>query len=164
MERIWAPWRMEYIEENDSEECIFCEKPKIKNDKKSYILFRGELSFVIMNIYPYTYGHIMVSPYRHISSFSKLKKDELLELVLTVQESIEILREVFKAEGFNVGINEGRIAGAGIDRHMHVHIVPRWKGDTNFMPTLADVRVFPEHLDKTYQKLYPEFQKIKLSL
>ena len=162
MKRIWAPWRMAYIEESKSNGCIFCEKPKEKNEKKSYILSRGELCFVMLNIFPYTHGHIMVSPYRHVRSISKLTKEELFELSLVVQRSVEVLKRAFEPEGFNIGINEGRIAGAGFDEHVHVHIVPRWGGDTNFMPVLAEVRVFPEHLDRTYEKLHPVFQKIKL--
>lgn len=162
MKRIWAPWRMEYIEDSESKECIFCEKPEMRDNRKSYILYKGELSFVILNIFPYAYSHIMIAPYRHVSSFSKLKKDELLELVLIVQKSIEMMKKSLNPEGFNIGINEGKIAGAGIDEHMHVHIVPRWAGDTNFMPMLGEIKVFPEHLNTTYKKLLPFFQKIKL--
>jgi ATP adenylyltransferase len=164
MKRIWAPWRMKYIEENESAGCIFCEKPKVKKDKKSYILYRGKLCFVMMNIFPYTHCHIMVAPYRHLHSYSKLNREELLEVGSVVQESIRVLDETLHAEGLNIGVNEGRVAGAGIDQHMHIHIVPRWKGDTNFMPLLAEVRVFPEHLDETFDKIYPVFQKIRLSL
>lgn len=162
MKRIWAPWRMEYIEDSESEECIFCEKPKMKSDRKNYILYKGCLSFVILNIFPYAYSHIMIAPYRHISSFTKLKKEEIFEVALIVQKSIEILRKTFKPDGFNIGVNEGKIAGAGVEEHMHVHVVPRWAGDTNFMPTLAETKVFPEHLHTTYRKLFPLFKKIKL--
>jgi len=162
VKRIWAPWRMEYIEDSESKECIFCEKPKMKSDRKNYILYKGCLSFVILNIFPYAYGHIMIAPYRHLSSFTKLKKEEIFEVALIVQKSIEILRKTFKPDGFNIGVNEGKIAGAGVEEHMHVHVVPRWAGDTNFMPTLAEIKVFPEHLLTTYRKLFPLFKKIKL--
>ncbi len=153
---------MEYIVKDKSEECVFCVLPKAKEDKKDKILFRGAECFVVMNIFPYNNGHIMVSPYRHLSCLTLLNEKELLEMTRLTQKSLESLREVYKPDGFNVGFNIGKAAGAGYDEHLHNHIVPRWVGDTNFMPMLADTKVHPEHLEATYESLCPIFQKISL--
>lgn len=157
MEHIWAPWRIEYIRMVKSEGCILCDKPGQDNDVQNYILYRGEKNFIILNMFPYNPGHLMIVPYRHINTLEELTKEELHEHFEIVSLSIKILRKVFKPHGFNVGINLGRVAGAGIDDHVHTHIVPRWNGDTNFMPVLSDVRVIPEALAETYQELRGEF-------
>lgn len=162
MERIWAPWRMEYIIQKDSTECIFCTLPKSDDDEKNFILFRGENSFVVMNIFPYNNGHLMVSPYRHLACITALDKKETLELAELTKKCIEILRKLITPDGFNTGFNLGKSAGAGYDEHVHNHIVPRWIGDTNFMPVLADTKVHPEHLLKTYEKLSPYFKELRL--
>lgn len=157
MKNIWAPWRMTYILGEKTANCIFCEKPTQNNDKENYILFKGEHSFVMMNAYPYNNGHLLVSPYRHVDNLGKLSIEEVTELTVTVRGSIDILQKAMIPEGFNVGMNLGKVAGAGIEDHLHVHIVPRWGGDTNFMPVISETRVMPEHLESTYEKLLPFF-------
>ena len=157
MKRIWAPWRIKYIEMEKPQGCIFCDKPKEDNDAANYIIYRGDKNFVILNAYPYNPGHLLVVPYRHIASMEELNDEELKEHFKIVQQSPGILRQVFKPEGLNIGINQGRVAGAGIEDHFHTHIVPRWNGDTHFMPVLADVKVLPEALADTYNKLKGKF-------
>ncbi|NIQ03535.1 MAG: HIT domain-containing protein [Nitrospinaceae bacterium] len=159
--QIWAPWRMEYIKLDKSGECIFCTLPPARKDEKNFILYKGPECFVIMNIYPYNTGHVMVSPYRHVDCLTKLHENELLEVNHLTRTCVAILREVINPDGFNIGLNLGKAAGAGYDEHLHVHIVPRWTGDTNFMPVLADIKVHPEHLRSTYEKIRPAFQKIE---
>jgi len=158
MEQIWAPWRIEYIQMEKPEGCILCDKPKQNNDALNYILFRGEKNFVMLNAYPYNPGHLMIAPYRHTASLEELTDEELKEHFEIARHSITILRQVFNPGGFNLGINLGGVAGAGIDDHFHTHIVPRWQGDTNFMPVIADVKVLPEALSETYQKLKDKFK------
>ena len=153
MEQIWAPWRIQYIQMAKPEGCILCEKPEQHNDAESYILYRGSKNFVIMNSYPYNPGHLMVAPYRHVANLDELTGDELHEHFAIVSRCTKLLREVFNPQGFNIGINMGKVAGTGIDDHVHTHIVPRWQGDTNFMPVIAETRVIPEALAETYEKL-----------
>lgn len=157
MELIWAPWRIAYIQMQKPEGCILCDKPAQDCDAANYILYRGEKNFVIMNAYPYTPGHLMIAPYRHIASLDELTNEELHEHFDIVGRSIRLLRRTFCPGGFNIGINMGRVAGAGIEEHVHTHIVPRWQGDTNFMPVISEVRVVPEALAETYQKLAGKF-------
>ena len=157
MEQIWAPWRMEYIEMEKPKGCILCEKPRQNSDAPNYILYRGVHNFVIMNSYPYNPGHLMVAPYSHIASLDELTSEELHEHFDIVSRSIKVLRQVFNPGGFNLGINMGRIAGAGIEDHFHTHLVPRWQGDTNFMSVISDTRVVPEALAETYEKLKSKF-------
>ncbi len=130
-----------------------CEKPGQNNDAQNYILHRGDKNFIILNSYPYNPGHLMVAPYRHVASLEKLTDEERQEHFEIVSRSVRVLRQVFNPGGFNIGINLGKAAGAGIEDHFHTHIVPRWQGDTNFMPVLSDVKVLPEALADTYQKL-----------
>ena len=158
MEYLWAPWRIEYIKKAKEVGCIFCQKPAEESDAANYILYRGQKNFIIMNSYPYNPGHLMIAPYRHVANMDELTDEELGEHFKMVAKSTRILRQVFKPDGFNIGINLGRIAGAGIDKHIHTHIVPRWAGDTNFMPVMADTRVINEALGETYQKLRGKFQ------
>ena len=153
MKHIWAPWRMEYIQMEKPEGCILCQKPKEDNDAPNYILYRGDNNFVIMNSYPYNPGHLMIAPYRHIANLGELTAQELHEHFEMVSQSIELLKRVFNPGGFNIGMNLGKVAGAGIEEHIHTHIVPRWQGDTNFVPVISGVRVIPEALDETYKKL-----------
>lgn len=165
MKRLWAPWRIKYIEKNSKEKkapCIFCEKPKENRDRDDLILFRGKQSFVIMNIYPYNSGHLMVAPYNHLDSLEKLRNEELLDMMEITKLSLKIVREVFSPDGFNLGLNIGKAAGAGIEGHVHLHIVPRWNGDTNFMPIIGDTKVMPEDLYSMYDKLLPYFKNSKL--
>ena len=157
MERIWAPWRIQYIQLEKPEGCILCEKPEQNKDALNYILYRGDKNFIILNSYPYNPGHLMVAPYRHVTNLEELTEEERHEHFEIVTRSIRALRQVFNPGGFNIGINVGKAAGAGIEDHVHTHIVPRWQGDTNFMPVLADIRVVPEALDETYKKLEGKF-------
>ncbi len=153
MKHIWAPWRIEYVQMEKPEGCILCEKPGQGDDAINYILYRGDKNFVIMNIYPYNPGHLMVAPYRHIANLEELTDEELHEHFEIVNRGIKLLRQVFNPGGFNIGINMGKVAGAGIVDHFHTHIVPRWQGDTNFMPVISNARVIPEGLAETYKKL-----------
>ena len=153
MEQIWAPWRMEYIRMEKPEGCILCEKPARNCDEEDYILHRGGKNFVIMNTYPYNPGHLLIAPYRHLGSLDELDDEERNEHFALVCRCLELLREKFHPDGFNVGINMGKVAGAGIDSHVHTHVVPRWQGDVNFMPVISDVRVVPEALAETFEKL-----------
>jgi ATP adenylyltransferase len=156
MEHLWAPWRMEFILADKPEGCILCDKPGEEQDKPNYILYRGERNFVILNSFPYNPGHLMVAPYRHVASLEELNDEELWEHVDMVRRSTKALRRVFNPAGFNIGMNIGKPAGAGIDRHIHTHIVPRWQGDANFMPVISDTKVLPEALASTYEKLMGE--------
>ena len=157
MEQIWAPWRIKYIQTEKTEGCILCDKPRENNDALNYILYRGDDNFVMLNSYPYNPGHLMIAPYRHIANLEELTDEECNEHFKIVGRSIKMLRQVFNPAGFNIGINVGRVAGAGIDDHFHTHIVPRWQGDTNFMPVISDIRVIPEALAETYEKLRGKF-------
>jgi len=153
MHRLWAPWRLKYIKGDKKEGCIFCNKARGKKDEENYILLRGKTSFVILNAFPYNNGHLMIAPYRHISSLEKLNSEEQIEIMQLTSRMIRLLKEVMQPEGFNIGVNLGKAAGAGIEGHLHFHIVPRWVGDYNFMPLLSDTKVIPEALDETYRKL-----------
>ncbi len=157
MKQLWAPWRIEYIKQVKEKGCILCKKAAEKNDELSYILYRGEKNFIIMNIYPYNAAHLMVAPYRHSANLEELTDEERNEHFKLVSRSIKVLKQVYRPDGFNIGMNLGRIAGAGIDRHIHTHIVPRWAGDTNFMPVIADIKVVNEALEETYLRLKDEF-------
>lgn len=158
---IWAPWRLEYILSKKGPECIFCDKPKEERDRDNLILYRGDRSFVMMNLYPYNNGHLMAVPYRHVYSVIDLSDEELLDIMKAVQHSLKCLKEAFMPEGFNVGFNIGKVAGAGLEEHLHFHIIPRWVGDTHFMAILSEVRVIPEHVMSTYDKLFPIFNRGK---
>ena len=153
MEHMWAPWRIEYILSEKDAKCIFCEKPNQDRDRENLILYRGNKNVVMLNRYPYNPGHLMVAPYKHVSELDILDDEELLEHIRLVSKCVVMLRKEVSPEGFNVGINLGRVGGAGIEDHIHTHIVPRWNGDTNFMPVISDTRSVPEALDATYAKL-----------
>jgi len=160
MDYLWAPWRIEYIKKARDEEkegCFLCSKPAGKNDAANLILFRGQYCFIIMNSYPYNSGHLMIAPYRHIANLEDMSDAERNEQFELVSRSVAILKQVLKAVGFNIGMNLGRIAGAGMDKHIHTHIVPRWAGDTNFMPVVGDIKVVNEALKDTYKKLAGKF-------
>jgi ATP adenylyltransferase len=153
MERIWAPWRLEYIKSADEQSgCVFCTAAGL-DDEEGLIVHRGELAFVLLNKYPYAGGHVMVAPYRHCGSLGELSDDEALEVHRLAAVAVDVLAAVMSPQGFNLGWNLGRVAGAGVLDHVHEHVVPRWAGDTNFMPVLADVKVMPEHLSDTRRKL-----------
>tara|TARA_B110000467_G_C18096345_1_gene354728 strand:- start:56 stop:511 length:456 start_codon:yes stop_codon:yes gene_type:complete len=151
---------MEYVNSEKSDECIFCSLSKESNDTKNYILYRGQSVFIIMNIFPYNSAHLMVSPFQHIGCLTKLNAAESKEMNQLTHRCIEILRAAINPEGFNIGYNIGKAGGAGYDEHIHCHIVPRWIGDTNFMPVLAETKVHPEHLKATYNKLLPYFKNL----
>lgn len=156
---LWAPWRLEYILTKKGPNCIFCDMPKEERDRQNLILYRSGLGFVIMNLFPYNNGHLMVVPYRHVFSITELTGDELLDLMQMTQQSVSCLKEAFMPEGYNIGVNIGKVAGAGIEEHLHFHIIPRWVGDTHFMAALTEVRVIPEHVQCTFEKLYPLFNR-----
>lgn len=161
MELLWAPWRMDYILASRKERrCIFCPLDG-QTDEQRLILYRSPLALVMLNRYPFSYGHLMVAPIRHIKDLSRLEPEEMTEIFQKLGQSINILKEAFHPNGFNVGMNLGRVAGAGILHHLHFHIIPRWKGDNNFMPTVAEIRIIPEHLRHTYGKILPYFEKLK---
>jgi len=160
MKVLWAPWRMEYIlGEGKPPGCIFC--PVEGEDLASrLVLFSGRLSRVMMNKYPYINGHLLISPLRHVPGLDDLSHVELLDLQLKLRESLKILKQVMNPDGFNIGLNLGTVAGAGVESHLHYHVVPRWNGDTNFIPVFAEVRVIPEHFRRTYERLAPFFQNL----
>ena len=153
MERLWAPWRLEYIQAPKPQECIFCARPAAGDDEDSLVLRRGERCFAMLNAYPYNNGHLMVAPYAHVSSIEDLGEPELLELMTLTQAAVAALREVYGPEGFNIGVNEGKVAGAGIEDHVHLHVVPRWGGDTNYMPVIGSTRVLPQSLADSWTEL-----------
>jgi ATP adenylyltransferase len=154
--RIWAPWRLAYVKDASKdieEECIFCAKPAQDDDVANLIVHRGEHSFVILNLFPYTNGHLMVAPYAHVGRFQDLPAETTAEMMALAQRAMGRLEEVYEPHGFNVGFNQGRVAGAGVEHHIHTHVVPRWGGDTNFMPVIADTRVMPQTLEQSYEAL-----------
>jgi ATP adenylyltransferase len=154
MENLWSPWRMKYVTDNEKpNECIFCGYPKMKDSAENLIVHRGLSAFVILNRYPYTNGHLMVVPFQHVASIEELTVAVRAEIMEMVNESLGILRKVYQPKGFNVGINMGSAGGAGIAEHAHVHVVPRWEGDTNFMSTTGETRVIPEDLVVTYKRI-----------
>ena len=164
MERIWSPWRMAYIqatkEQGDDGGCIFCDLPAEGDDESTMILTRGELAFVIVNSFPYNPGHLMVAPLRHVGAFTSLEAAELADVDALVARSIRALEQEMEPHGYNLGMNLGRVAGAGIPDHVHWHLVPRWNGDTNFMPVVGQTRVLPELLEETYARLRPRFEGV----
>ena len=156
-ERLWAPWRLDYIKGPKPDECIFCTGPEAGDDAAKYIVRRGEHCFAMLNAYPYNNGHLMISPYRHVPAVEELDEAELLELMTLTQRSLRVLHDVYAPEGFNMGVNQGKVAGAGVEHHVHLHIVPRWGADTNFMPVIGDTRVLPQSLDDSYRDLTRAF-------
>jgi ATP adenylyltransferase len=160
MKNLWSPWRMDYILSEKENGCIFCEKPKKNNDREMLILYRGVNVFVMMNLYPYNNGHILIAPYAHVNNSSKLSVEIRSETMELANESMEIMKKTMKAEGFNFGANIGKSGGAGIEEHIHYHVVPRWQGDTNFMPIVSHTKVQVEGLMETYDNLKPHFNNI----
>ncbi|MBU0605894.1 MAG: HIT domain-containing protein [Candidatus Omnitrophica bacterium] len=153
MNKLWAPWRSKYIYLRKRSGCIFCLAKKAKNLKKLYILERSAHSFSMLNLYPYNNGHVMVAPYRHVKSLELLSDEELLDMIKLINKAKVIIDKRLKPHGFNIGLNVGKVAGAGFAGHIHAHIVPRWTGDTNFMPLIGGTRVMPESLDSLYELL-----------
>jgi ATP adenylyltransferase len=161
MKILWAPWRIEYVTAgNEKGGCIFCPGADRSRDEERLILHVGDRSIVLMNRFPYINGHLLVAPVRHVSALDALTDEEKLELITMVEKSVGILEEAMGPGGFNVGLNMGRIAGAGVEEHIHFHVVPRWSGDTNYMTVIGEVRVIPEHIQATYKKLLPFFKDL----
>ena len=159
-ERIWAPWRLEYVKDaskDSADECVFCAKAGSDDDEAALIVHRGERCFVILNLYPYTNGHLMIAPYEHLGSLTDLDAESTAEMMGLAQRAITLLGERYEPHGYNVGFNQGRVAGAGVEHHIHMHVVPRWGGDNNFMPVLADTRVMPQTLEQSYEALAGAF-------
>jgi ATP adenylyltransferase len=158
--RIWAPWRLAYVKDaskDNEEQCIFCAKPRADEDEANLIVHRGESCFVILNLYPYTNGHLMVAPYEHIGRIQELPAETTAEMMALAQRAMNRLEDVYDPHGYNVGFNQGRVAGAGVEYHIHLHIVPRWGGDTNFMPVIADTKVMPQSIEQSYAALKGAF-------
>jgi ATP adenylyltransferase len=164
-EHLWSPWRIEYIRRGESggnDGCIFCDLPAAGEDKDeaNHLLARGEVSFVLLNAFPYNPGHLMAAPYRHVGDYEELRPDELAEMMAFAGRAIRAMREESSPHGFNLGMNLGQVAGAGIADHVHLHLVPRWGGDTNFMPVVGQTKVLPELLDETYRRLRPHLADV----
>ena len=158
MDRLWTPWRYKYISTaRESSGCIFCDKPKEDEDEKNYIVHRAEYNFVILNAFPYTSGHLMVAPYEHVATPEDAREETLLEMMLLTRRGVQCLRAAYRPDGVNLGMNIGEAAGAGVVGHIHMHVLPRWIGDANFMTTVGETRILPEELDETYRKLTRAF-------
>lgn len=158
--RIWAPWRLAYVKDaakDNEEECVFCAKPAAGDDEASLIVHRGERCFVILNLYPYTNGHLMVAPYEHLGRIQDAPPETLAEMTTLVRRAMERLDSIYEPHGYNVGLNQGRVAGAGVEHHIHMHVVPRWSGDNNFMPVIGDTKVMPQTLEQSYAALKEAF-------
>lgn len=154
MERLWAPWRMNYIKNFKKEKgCLFCRVFKSKADNKNLIILRSKYCFAMLNLYPYNNGHVMISPIKHVKSIESLNDKEASDLMATVKKIKVMLDLVLKPEGYNIGINIGRPAGAGFDKHLHIHIVPRWSGDSNFMPVLSGTKIISQSIKTLYKEL-----------
>jgi ATP adenylyltransferase len=162
MDQLWAPWRMPYIGSEPEPGCLFCNVAQEPDrDEANLVLFRAEHCFVMLNLYPYNSGHAMVAPYQHTGDVTQIRPEVGTDVFRTTQLSARALQEVMRPAGFNIGINQGKLAGAGVADHIHVHVVPRWNGDTNFMPVLAGAKVMPELLTATAAKLRPAFERLR---
>jgi ATP adenylyltransferase len=160
-QRIWAPWRLAYVKDaskDEADECIFCAAPAAADDEANLIVHRGERCFVILNKFPYTNGHLMIAPYEHLATLPEVDAEAIAELMALAQQAMVALEERYSPHGYNVGFNQGRVAGAGFEHHIHMHVVPRWGGDTNYMPVLADTRVMPQTLEQSYEALRGAFE------
>ncbi len=161
MERLWSPWRSQYVSSaGEDAGCIFCEARKQRDEAESAVLYRAEEVFVVLNAFPYNSGHVMVAPFRHAGELEELSPNERAELMEVTTQTVAVIREAISPHGFNIGLNLGRVAGAGVPGHLHVHVVPRWGGDTNFMPVVGETKVLPESLSDTGAKLRPLFEKL----
>lgn len=162
MKQLWAPWRMEFLTDPKKAvtgDCVFCGLVSEKDDKANLIVHRGKHAFVILNKYPYNNGHLMVIPFRHTNDFTSLGADELAEMSALTQHAMKAIAGAYQPQGFNLGMNLGAAAGAGIKEHLHMHVVPRWTGDTNFLPVLGDTKSMPQHLSASLEALTPYFRK-----
>jgi ATP adenylyltransferase len=159
MDYLWTPWRYQYIiKTGESGECVFCAAAKCADDRECLVVHRAERNFIILNRYPYTSGHVMVVPHEHVASLEDLPDETLVEMMRLARECEKRLRAVYRPEGLNLGINLGKSAGAGIAGHVHMHVLPRWTGDTNFMTVVGETRVLPEDLEITWERLRGAFQ------
>ena len=159
MDHLWNPWRYRYVQKADpADACIFCHKAAEGKDDENYIVHRARYNFIILNLYPYTTGHLMVAPYEHVATLESASEDIVAEIMLLSRQAQRLLRSIYKPGGFNIGMNIGDVAGAGVASHIHMHVVPRWKGDANFMSTVGETRILPEELPETYRKLKAAFQ------
>lgn len=163
MKQLWAPWRIEYILDSQKQDdgCIFCNLPQNNDDKANFILDRGEFCFTVMNLYPYNNGHLLIAPYRHIACFEEISSEENREIFEHLQKWTKIIKNKFKPHGFNLGMNLGRVAGAGVDSHLHYHLVPRWNGDTSFISILSDTKVINQCLIKCFKILKKGEEELK---
>ncbi len=159
MDTLWAPWRADYVMEAKPAGCVFCLAPGRHDDSRTFVLHRGQHCFIILNAYPYNNGHLMIVPYRHIADLSVLDAQAATEMMALTQRSLVVLRDALHPAGFNVGVNMGNAAGAGIADHVHLHVVPRWVGDSNFMTVVGDTRVLPQSLAESYRLLAPAFAR-----
>ena len=154
MDHIYSPWRKEYFDrDKNNPACVFCEAAKQPDNPENLIIFRGKLAFVILNRFPYTSGHLMVVPYMHSKDLADLPDDTLLEMMQLTQRAVSVLGQEYQPQGFNIGMNLGAVAGAGITEHLHMHVVPRWQGDANFVSVIGQTRVLPETLEETYHRM-----------
>jgi ATP adenylyltransferase len=167
MDRLWSPWRYRYVTHTaDDSACVFCTKATpgdaadARRDKESLVLWRGRHSYALLNLYPYTTGHLMVTPYAHVAELSLVSSEALAEIMKAAQHAERILKQLYRCDGLNIGMNLGRAAGAGIAAHLHLHVLPRWFSDANFMTTIGESRVIPEDLETTYDKVHPLFQDL----
>jgi len=156
---IWAPWRIGYIVKIKKKGCFLCHSYRSKDDDKNFVVYRGKFSFVVMNIFPYNNGHLMIAPIKHLKDITSLTEEEDKEIMELIKKSVKILKKLLNPDGFNIGVNLGKTAGAGLEEHIHFHIVPRWNGDTNFMPVISDTKVIPQSLSELYLELKKEFKK-----
>ncbi len=161
MKQLWAPWRIKYVGGEKPTGCVFCSKLASTDDAANYVLYRGERAALMLNLYPYTNGHILVVPYLHSGDLVNLAPEIATEMIRLTQESVDLLKRACNPDGFNVGMNLGQYSGAGIQDHVHIHVVPRWNNDTNFVPVIADVRVIPQALDDTYVQLREELRRME---
>jgi len=160
MDHIYSPWRKEYFDrDKNNPACVFCEAAKQPDNPENLIIFRGKLAFVILNRFPYTSGHLMVVPYLHSKDLADLPDDTLLEMMQLTQRAVSVLGQEYQPQGFNIGMNLGAVAGAGITEHLHMHVVPRWQGDANFVSVIGQTRVLPETLEETYYRMREAWKK-----
>lgn len=163
MDQLWTPWRFEYTSSaKDDEDCVLCRLEAEDLDRENFILLRTHHCYVVLNRYPYTTGHLMIVTLRHVADLSACRREELQELIALSRQAERILKEVYQPDGFNIGVNIGRSAGAGVRGHLHFHVVPRWHGDANFVSVIGQTRVLPEELASTYEKLAPLFVKLSI--
>lgn len=162
LKHLWAPWRMEYLTSDKKEErvgCVFCGLASSREDKKNLVVHRMERVFVVLNKYPYNNGHLMVIPYAHATDLTQLEDDSLGEMWRALRRAVKALQRAYRPEGFNIGMNLGLAGGAGIPGHLHLHVIPRWNGDTNFMPLIAETKALPQHLMTSYDQIHSQFEE-----